>query len=383
MDKLGYNQNKGQLIALRLRFEDGFRAYSSIRDVLYHELAHNVWSEHDDNFHRFNRQLQRESAQLDWTQGEGRAVGGAPVYRPPEIDTVSSSSGYSGDCDVVGDGDGLGGGGEGQVLGGGLGNLHREVKPSLLAYEAAIMRLTAQEREITDACGSTGAGEKNNDEGNVQKEKEKEKGKVIGKEGKEKEKKTEGGEKSVDRATIEKRKREADTKQQQPKAQDKPKVAQDLTTNGTPGSEATKKPKVPVAKPQPSSSTTASTSPSATVPPTGASEWACPACTFLNAPSNKTCEVCRTPAPTPATSSTTTTTPATATTVPVASDTTIPVAQQTTSTATLPAEAEVITSTAKNGGKEELAKGETWICVACTFLNKHATHNCAMCDTPR
>ncbi len=68
---LGFNRNQGELIALRLRFEDGFRTYESIKAVLFHELAHNRWSEHDHNFHAFNRQLTAEAKQFDWTQSQG------------------------------------------------------------------------------------------------------------------------------------------------------------------------------------------------------------------------------------------------------------------------------------------------------------------------
>lgn len=59
---LGFNRNYGQLISLRLRTNDmeGFRHYPEIRKVLLHELTHNVWGEHDDNFHRLNRQLNKE-----------------------------------------------------------------------------------------------------------------------------------------------------------------------------------------------------------------------------------------------------------------------------------------------------------------------------------
>lgn len=59
---LGYNQNAGQLISLRLRTDDmeGFRQYSEIRKVLLHELTHNVWGKHDDNFYQLNRQLNQE-----------------------------------------------------------------------------------------------------------------------------------------------------------------------------------------------------------------------------------------------------------------------------------------------------------------------------------
>jgi len=48
---LGLNVNSGQAIKLRIRTDtyDGFRLYMDIRKVLCHELAHNVWSDHDDN----------------------------------------------------------------------------------------------------------------------------------------------------------------------------------------------------------------------------------------------------------------------------------------------------------------------------------------------
>eukprot|EP00955_Chlamydomonas_euryale_P009888 106152-Chlamydomonas_euryale.AAC.1 len=41
---LGYNMNRGQEIALRLRTDDlrGFRKYEAVRDTLVHELAHMV-----------------------------------------------------------------------------------------------------------------------------------------------------------------------------------------------------------------------------------------------------------------------------------------------------------------------------------------------------
>lgn len=63
---LGYNVNNGQEIALRLRTDDlkGFRKYKTIRDVLIHELAHMVWSDHDENFKNLNAQLSRECNQF-------------------------------------------------------------------------------------------------------------------------------------------------------------------------------------------------------------------------------------------------------------------------------------------------------------------------------
>ena len=49
---LGLNENHGQRILLRLRTDDlkGFRKILTIKKVLYHELAHNVHSDHDDKF---------------------------------------------------------------------------------------------------------------------------------------------------------------------------------------------------------------------------------------------------------------------------------------------------------------------------------------------
>ncbi|KAI6112895.1 WLM-domain-containing protein, partial [Pisolithus sp. B1] len=48
---LGLNVGVGQAIKLRIRTDayDGFRPYLEVRRVLCHELAHNVWSEHDNN----------------------------------------------------------------------------------------------------------------------------------------------------------------------------------------------------------------------------------------------------------------------------------------------------------------------------------------------
>ena len=50
-DLLGLNVNQGQSIKLRIRTNryDGFRRYKEIRKVLCHELAHNIWGDHDNN----------------------------------------------------------------------------------------------------------------------------------------------------------------------------------------------------------------------------------------------------------------------------------------------------------------------------------------------
>lgn len=77
---LGYNVNAGQEIHLRLRTDDlrGFRRYARIRETLLHELTHNVWGPHDNNFKRLCSQLNVECGQFDWKRsGNGaQSLGG-------------------------------------------------------------------------------------------------------------------------------------------------------------------------------------------------------------------------------------------------------------------------------------------------------------------
>jgi hypothetical protein len=120
---MGLNRNKGQEILLRIRTDDlkGFRKMLSIRKVLFHELAHNVHSEHDGEFFQLMRQIERECNELDWTQGAGFA----------NDDTTELYSGGS------------------YRLGGSKSNLPvRE-----LAARSAMMRMTAEEEEIQLHCG--------------------------------------------------------------------------------------------------------------------------------------------------------------------------------------------------------------------------------------
>mmetsp|Transcript_5155 Transcript_5155/g.6237 ORF Transcript_5155/g.6237 Transcript_5155/m.6237 type:complete len:332 (-) Transcript_5155:124-1119(-) len=76
---LGVNKNKGQEISLRIRTDDlkGFRKYLSIKEVLCHELAHMVHSEHDSKFYVLMREIQRDIIALDWKQQPGKRLGGA------------------------------------------------------------------------------------------------------------------------------------------------------------------------------------------------------------------------------------------------------------------------------------------------------------------
>ena len=84
---MGLNRNAGQEILLRLRTDDGrgLRPYASVVPVLLHELTHNVWSEHDNNFKTLCSQLNREYKELAEPgsphtrsdAGSGTAVGAA------------------------------------------------------------------------------------------------------------------------------------------------------------------------------------------------------------------------------------------------------------------------------------------------------------------
>eukprot|EP00735_Rhodelphis_limneticus_P015100 TRINITY_DN925_c0_g1::TRINITY_DN925_c0_g1_i1::g.16040::m.16040 TRINITY_DN925_c0_g1::TRINITY_DN925_c0_g1_i1::g.16040 ORF type:complete len:606 (+),score=68.76,sp/O94580/YQ77_SCHPO/32.14/6e-28,WLM/PF08325.5/6e-42,WLM/PF08325.5/4.3e+03,ubiquitin/PF00240.18/1.4e-08,PUB/PF09409.5/3.9e+03,PUB/PF09409.5/0.00031,DUF45/PF01863.12/0.0039,DUF45/PF01863.12/9.8e+03,FYDLN_acid/PF09538.5/18 TRINITY_DN925_c0_g1_i1:43-1818(+) len=95
---LGLNVNKGQEIQLRIRTDDmkGFVKYYQIRDVMFHELSHNVHSEHDSAFYNFMSQLKKEGDQLDWTKSGGRSVSGSDSLASPsyEDEVDATSSGY-------------------------------------------------------------------------------------------------------------------------------------------------------------------------------------------------------------------------------------------------------------------------------------------------
>lgn len=76
MDLLGYNQNAGEMIVLRLRTDNlkGFRPYHDLINTLIHELTHNVWGPHDHNFWKLFGELKAEYMRFHrfWSHG-GRA----------------------------------------------------------------------------------------------------------------------------------------------------------------------------------------------------------------------------------------------------------------------------------------------------------------------
>lgn len=128
---MGLNENKGARILLRLRTDDlqGFRKILSIRKVLFHELAHNVHSDHDGDFFQLMRQVEKECNEMDWTQGAGLSNIGAD-------DDMAAYQGGT------------------YRLGGGQGEQSSQnMSVRELTARAALMRMSEEEEEIQNACG--------------------------------------------------------------------------------------------------------------------------------------------------------------------------------------------------------------------------------------
>lgn len=96
---LGLNRNRGEVIELRLRTDayDGYRDYKVIRKTLCHELAHNVWGEHDSRFWKLCREIEGEVDRNDWRRG-GKSVGGEEFYNPEDegVDEEADGGGWMG-----------------------------------------------------------------------------------------------------------------------------------------------------------------------------------------------------------------------------------------------------------------------------------------------
>ena len=111
---LGLNRNRGEVIELRLRTDayDGYRDYKIIRDTLCHEMAHNVWGEHDRNFWELCKSIEKEVRQNDWRHG-GQAVSNEVFYDPEDREGMGGhvdGGGWSGGEFRLGTADGGGGG---------------------------------------------------------------------------------------------------------------------------------------------------------------------------------------------------------------------------------------------------------------------------------
>ncbi|KAJ9048441.1 hypothetical protein DSO57_1035025 [Entomophthora muscae] len=138
---LGYNRNKGQTIAVRLRTDDltGFIHYPSVKKVLLHELAHMEFSEHDKDFHQLNRQLNKEVLELDWTQSKSRMTNpSAEAYNGPGFLSTSF--------------------GGGKRLGGtriNMSNFNNNLEYRREVISKAVeLRLSKEEEDLTLSCGA-------------------------------------------------------------------------------------------------------------------------------------------------------------------------------------------------------------------------------------
>ena len=146
---MGLNQNKGQKILLRLRTDDlkGFRKILSIRKVLFHELAHNVHSEHDGEFFKLMRKVEKECNELDWTK-DGNKLGGVGGHSTDYFgNTLGDPLLYQGGTYRLGGDNGENGypPSSSQPL--------SKLSTRELAARAAMMRLSKEEEEIQEACG--------------------------------------------------------------------------------------------------------------------------------------------------------------------------------------------------------------------------------------
>ncbi|KAK3112129.1 hypothetical protein LTR53_011914 [Teratosphaeriaceae sp. CCFEE 6253] len=96
---LGLNRNRGEVIELRLRTDayDGYRDYKVIRKTLCHELAHNVWGDHDRNFWNLCKEIEKDVEQNDWRRG-GHSVGGEEFYNSQDegVDEEADGGGWEG-----------------------------------------------------------------------------------------------------------------------------------------------------------------------------------------------------------------------------------------------------------------------------------------------
>ncbi|KAK5736123.1 hypothetical protein LTR17_007645 [Elasticomyces elasticus] len=102
---LGLNVNRGYKICIRLRYHnnpDLFLPTEEVVDTMLHELSHNVWGEHDSNFHKLWDELRDEHEALvrkgytgEGFLSEGHRVGGSrhgSVPPPHEMRRLARAS---------------------------------------------------------------------------------------------------------------------------------------------------------------------------------------------------------------------------------------------------------------------------------------------------
>jgi len=142
---LGLNVNAGQQIKLRIRTDryDGFRTYREIRRVLCHELTHNVWGDHDNNFKELNSKLNREVAEYERSVSTGThsLVDNGYAYEPSsELEAEAQSY-------VLG--------GVGVVSSAATSDESPEQRRQRI-LDATMNRLRKEEEELEMSCGTSG-----------------------------------------------------------------------------------------------------------------------------------------------------------------------------------------------------------------------------------
>ncbi|PAV19780.1 WLM-domain-containing [Pyrrhoderma noxium] len=139
---LGLNENHGQSIKLRLRTDayDGFRLYSDVRRVLCHELTHNVWGDHDENFKQLNSLLNKEI--IEFERGTHSLRGSNPSY-DPSLSSSDATLGVESEAHSF-------------ILGGSsaaTSAIDSREDRRRRALDAAINRLRKEEEELEHSCG--------------------------------------------------------------------------------------------------------------------------------------------------------------------------------------------------------------------------------------
>ncbi|KAK3397423.1 WLM-domain-containing protein [Sordaria brevicollis] len=166
---LGLNRNKGQVIELRLRTDayDGYRDYKTIRNTLCHELAHNVWGEHDRNFWDLCNAITKEVERADYNKG-GRTVGGDDYTPGPvsnqleeEENAVYDHGGWTGGTYVLG-----GGGDEARPSGSSAQSASRSTTEGLTRREIMAKAVEERLKRLKREEGGGGKDERRERSGN-------------------------------------------------------------------------------------------------------------------------------------------------------------------------------------------------------------------------
>lgn len=139
---LGLNVNAGQSILLRIRTDayDGFRSYAEVRRVLCHELTHNVYGGHGDDFKTLNSQLNREVTEYEQSVRAGSHTLSDTVPYHDRSSNIQREAAVQ--AFVLG--------GEGSVIPTSANESREERRQRILA--AAVSRLEQEEKEIEDRC---------------------------------------------------------------------------------------------------------------------------------------------------------------------------------------------------------------------------------------